>query len=191
MLFRSIYGLTLIHVDITFNMIFWRSLQVPKYIKVIKKAVLIFIHLDIFTVRVDIHIVTLLSFWLSDEVGLMLTFPFLALLVKVNQVPGGAALTGPMSLCLASVAFTLLFPTMITSFLLWFGSTFGLSLSFAFKHGTSFPLPLSLSTGSFMVARTLSNVGVCFRHSHGAGGPDRMIVNKNLTQLFSDRQYFT
>ena len=82
MLFRSIYGQTLIHVDIT--MILWRSLQVPKYIKVIKKVVLIFVHLDIFTVRVDIHIVTLLSFWLSDEVGLMLTFPFLALLVKVN-----------------------------------------------------------------------------------------------------------
>ena len=119
MLFRSIYGQTLIHMDITFNMIFWRSLQVPKYIKVIKKVVLIFVHLDIFTVRVDIHIVTLVSFWLSDEVGLVLTFPFLALLVKVNQVPRGAALTGPMSLCLASVAFTLLFPTMVTFFSSW------------------------------------------------------------------------
>ena len=119
MLFRSIYGLTLIHVDITFNMIFWRSLQVPKYIKVIEKAVLIFIHLDVFTVRVDIHIVTLLSFWLSGEVGHMLTFPFLALLVKVNQVSGGAALTEPMSLCPASVTFTLLFPTMVTFFPSW------------------------------------------------------------------------
>jgi hypothetical protein len=82
--YRSIYGKTLIHVDITFNMIFWRSLQVPEYIKVIKKVVLIFVHLDVFTICVDIHIVTLLSFWLSGEVGLMLTFPFLALLVKVN-----------------------------------------------------------------------------------------------------------
>jgi len=78
-------------------MVLWRLLQVPKYVDVIKKVVLIFTHSDISTAGVNIHVVALLSFWLSGEVGLMLTFSFLALLVKVNQVPGGAAFTGPIS----------------------------------------------------------------------------------------------
>ena len=170
-------------------MIFWRLLQVPKYVYVIKKVVLIFAHSDVSTACVNIHVVALLSFWLSGEVGLMLTFSFLALLVKVNQVPGGAAFMGPMFLCLASVAFTLLLPAMVTFILLGFDSTLGLSLSFAFENGTSVPLPFSFSTALFVVARALSNIGVCFRHSHGISRPDRMIVHKNLILLFSDRQY--
>ena len=78
-------------------MVLWRLLQVPKYVDVIKKVVLIFAHSDVSTACVNIHVVALLSFWLSGEVGLMLTFSFLALLVKVNQVPGGEAFTGPIS----------------------------------------------------------------------------------------------
>ena len=91
----------LVHVDIAFSMIFWRLLQAPKYINVIMKVVLTFAYLDVSTTCADIHVVALLrlSFRLSDEVGLRLTFPFvLALLVKVNKVFGGAAITGPMSL---------------------------------------------------------------------------------------------
>ena len=120
----------------------------------------------------------------------MLTFPFLALLVKVNQVPGGAALTGPMSLCLASVAFTLLFPTMVTFFLLGFALPLGFPFHLPLNMTPLFPFQFPFH-GLFYVARTLNNVVMCFRHSHGASGPDRMIVHKNLILLFSDRQYFT
>jgi hypothetical protein len=91
--------------------------------------------MDVFIICVDDYVITLLSFRLSDEVGLMLAFPLiLALLVKVNKVFGGAASVGPMSLCSASIVFALLFPTMITSFLLRFGPTLGLPFSLAFRN---------------------------------------------------------
>jgi hypothetical protein len=115
-------------------MIFWRLLHVPKNIHVIEKVFLTFVHMDVFIICVNDYVITLLRFRLSVEVGLMLTFPLiLALLVEVNELYGGAASTGPMSPCSASIAFALLFPTMITSFLLGFGSTLGLPFPFAFE----------------------------------------------------------
>jgi hypothetical protein len=45
--------------------------------------------MDVFIICVDDYVITLLSFRLSDEVELMLTFPLiLALLVEVNEVFG-------------------------------------------------------------------------------------------------------
>jgi hypothetical protein len=115
-------------------MIFWRLLQVPKNIHVIDKVFLTSVYMDVFIICVDDYVITLLSFRLSDEVGLMLTFPLiLALLVEVNEMFGGAAFAGPMSPCSAYIAFALLFPTMITSFLLGFGSTLGLPSPLAFE----------------------------------------------------------
>jgi hypothetical protein len=70
-------------------MIFWRLLQVPIKIYVIEK-VLTSVQVDVFIICASDYVVALLSFRLSDEVGLMLTF-ILALLVKVNEVFGGAA----------------------------------------------------------------------------------------------------
>jgi hypothetical protein len=151
----------LVHVDIA-NMTPWKLLHVSKYIKVIKKVVLTLIHSDVSTCTDDPVVVLLRpSFRLSEEVGLMLTFILVfALLVKVNEVFGGAAITGPMPLCSTSIAIALLFPTVVTSFLLGVEPTFGLSLSFDLEHGTPLPLPLSLSTAPLAVARTLSNISI-------------------------------
>jgi hypothetical protein len=143
------------------------KLYVPKNTNVIKKVFLTSILMDVVIICVNDYVVTLLSFRLSDEVGLMLTSPLiLALLVKVNEVFGGVASAGLMSLCSASIAFALLFPTMITSLLLGFESTLGLSFSLAFEQGTPFPLPLSLSTTPLVVVRPLSNISMCFRRSY-------------------------
>jgi hypothetical protein len=70
MLFKSLYGQTL-HADI------------------IKKVILTFIHLDVFTISfcIDKHVVAFLSFRLNDEVGLMLSLLVLAsgrTLVELN-----------------------------------------------------------------------------------------------------------
>ena len=93
------YDNKLVHVDIAFNLTWYFGdyCRSPNTLNVIKKVVLIFAHLDVSTACVNIHVIALLRFWLRGEVGLMLTFSFLALLVKVNQVPGGAAFTGPIS----------------------------------------------------------------------------------------------
>jgi hypothetical protein len=34
------------------------------------------------------------------------------------------------------------------------------------------------------VARTLSNIGMCFRHDQGTSGSGRMVVHENLILLF-------
>jgi len=143
-------------------MTLWRLLKVSKYIKVVKKVILTLVHSDASTCTDDPVVVLLrLSFRLGEEVGLMLTFTLVfAWLVKVNEVFGGAAITGPMPLCSASIAIVLLFPTVVTSFLLGVKPTFGLSLSFDLEHGTPLPLPLSLSTAPLAVARTLSNISM-------------------------------
>jgi hypothetical protein len=151
-------------------MIFWGLLQVPKNIIVIKEVIVIVVHLDVFAFPFCVNNLVIALFRLgfrhSGEVRLMLTFTFvLASLVKVNQVLGGAAGAGPMSLCPASKAITLLFPIWFTFFLIGFSFALGLSLSFAFEHGTSFLLPFPAPTASLAVARTLSNISVCFRHS--------------------------
>jgi hypothetical protein len=134
----------------------------------------------------------LLSFRLSDEVGLILTFPLiLALLVKLNEVFRGAASAGPMSLCFASIALALLFPTMITSFLLRFESTLGLYFPLAFEQGTSFPLPFPLSSAPFPVARPLNNGSMSFRHNYRTSRQGRMVAHEHLILLFNNRLYFT
>jgi hypothetical protein len=58
-------------------MVFWRLLQVPKNIHVIEKVSLTSVHVDIFIICANDYVVVLLSFRLSDEVGLMLTFPLI------------------------------------------------------------------------------------------------------------------
>jgi len=147
----------LVHVGIT-NMSLWRFVQVSKYIKIIKKVILTLVHLDACTCTDDPVIAFLrLSFRLSEEVGLMLTFSFvLALLVKVNKVLGGAATMRLMPLCSASIAIALLFPTVVTSFLLRVEPILGLSLSFDHEHGIPLPLPLSLSTAPLVVVSTFN-----------------------------------
>jgi hypothetical protein len=86
-------------------MVFWRLLQVPKNIHVIEKVFLTSVHMDVFIICIDDYVIMLLSFRLSDEVGLMLTFPLiLALLVEVNEVFGGAAFARPMSPRSVSIA---------------------------------------------------------------------------------------
>jgi len=129
-----------------------------------------------------------LSFRLNEKVGLMLNiFLVLDLLVKVNEVFGGAAIMGPMPLCSASTTIALLFPTVVICFLLGVEPTFGLSLSFDLDHGTPLPLPLSLSTAPLAVARTLSNIIMCFRHNYGTSRPGKMIVYENLILLLGNR----
>jgi hypothetical protein len=64
-------------------MTFWRLLQVPINIYVIEK-VLTSVQVDVFIICANDYVVALLSFRLSDEVGLMLTF-ILALLVKLTR----------------------------------------------------------------------------------------------------------
>jgi hypothetical protein len=168
-------------------MTFWRLLHVPINVYVIEE-VLTSVQVDVFIIYTNDYVVTFLSFRLSDEVGLMLTF-ILALLVKVNEVFGGAASAGPVSLCSASIAFALLFPAMVTSFLLGSDFTLGLPFSLALEKGTSFPLPLPLPTAPFPVARTLGNVSMCFRHRHSYGnsGSGRVITHEHLILLFSNR----
>ena len=121
----------LVHVGIA-NMTLSRLLEVSKYIKVIKKVVLTFVRLDASICTDDPVVVPLrLNFRLSEKVRLMLIFSFvLSLSVKVNEVLEGAAITGPMPLCSASVAIiALLFPTVVTSFLFW-GRTYPWAFSF-------------------------------------------------------------
>jgi hypothetical protein len=79
------HGQTLHRIDV----IFWRLLQVPKNIKVIKKVFPTSDLTEVLIICVDNYTIALLRFRLSDEVGLMLTFPFIfSLLVKVNEVFG-------------------------------------------------------------------------------------------------------
>jgi hypothetical protein len=84
------------HVDIAFgSMTLWRLLQVSIYIKVTSKKVgFTFVYLDVTTICANRYVAALLrlSFRLSGEVRLMLTFTFVfVLLVKVNKVFGGVA----------------------------------------------------------------------------------------------------